>query len=224
MQTFGERLKELRKQAHLSRQELADALNLTVRTISAYENNQCGASFETLYKASKIFSVSPQYLSGETDIKTLSEELLEKNKEHENNLKQQNKYITYCLNDIYEMFERFGADEAKGRALVEIISEINSLSDFDYSFSESIFKQKLSKVDFVGYRNSCLEYQKGFLNKHLSDLTNLGVDDAYKKYLSYYEMYNDPEDGADKLKSDKKMNEEISFNMLKNHGVIDHSK
>lgn len=65
---FGEKLKELRLQSNLSRQELADMLQVNVRTISYWELGQRECNLEQLILLSKSLNVTTDYLLGLTEI------------------------------------------------------------------------------------------------------------------------------------------------------------
>lgn len=64
---IGERLAELRKDAGISQQELADKLSLTKFTISSYEREKTMPSDEIKIELAKIFNVSLDYLVGLID-------------------------------------------------------------------------------------------------------------------------------------------------------------
>lgn len=60
---IGERLIEIRKEAHLTQQEVADKIDgLTVQMISSYETGKQKPGIENLAKFSKFFNVSLDYL------------------------------------------------------------------------------------------------------------------------------------------------------------------
>lgn len=61
---FSERLQELRLEKNMSRQALANLLNVNVRTISYWELGQRECNFEQLEKLSTILGVSVDYLLG----------------------------------------------------------------------------------------------------------------------------------------------------------------
>jgi len=61
---FPERLKELRIEKNLSRQQLADLIFVSVRTISYWELGQRECNLEQLANLAKIFNVSTDYLIG----------------------------------------------------------------------------------------------------------------------------------------------------------------
>ena len=64
---FSERLKELRLEMNLTRQDLADMLNVSVRLISYWENGQRECNFDTLIALSYILHCSIDYLLGKSD-------------------------------------------------------------------------------------------------------------------------------------------------------------
>ena len=61
---FPEILKELRLEKNMSRQELADLIFVSVRTISYWELGQRECNLEQLAKLSNIFCVTTDYLLG----------------------------------------------------------------------------------------------------------------------------------------------------------------
>lgn len=61
------RLKELRKERHLSQIKLSIDLNMNQNTISRYESLTREADYETLILFSDYFNVSIDYLLGRTD-------------------------------------------------------------------------------------------------------------------------------------------------------------
>lgn len=70
---FPERLRMLRDDKGFTQKDLAEALNITVSTISHYENGTREPSIEILIQMSKILGVSVDYLVGSTDVNILPE-------------------------------------------------------------------------------------------------------------------------------------------------------
>lgn len=64
MTKFGERLKEIRMEKGITRRQLADALFVSVRLISYWENNKRECDFEMLIKISNYLEESIDYLLG----------------------------------------------------------------------------------------------------------------------------------------------------------------
>ena len=61
------RLKELRKQKHISQIRLSIEMNMAQNTISQYENDVRQADYDTLIAFADFFDVSIDYLLGRTD-------------------------------------------------------------------------------------------------------------------------------------------------------------
>lgn len=64
---FAERLKELRNEINLSRNDLANLLQVNPRTISYWELGQRECNLEQLCKIAQIFKVSADYILGLED-------------------------------------------------------------------------------------------------------------------------------------------------------------
>ncbi len=65
----GKRIKELRIKNHLSQKELAIVLNVTQACITRYEKGLVEISTSNMYKLSKTFNISMNYLCGKEPIK-----------------------------------------------------------------------------------------------------------------------------------------------------------
>ena len=66
--TFGEKIKALRKEKKMAQQELADALNVSLRTISNYETGGLRPRYEEIYdKLAELFDVPKAYLLTDED-------------------------------------------------------------------------------------------------------------------------------------------------------------
>ncbi|MBE5740733.1 MAG: helix-turn-helix transcriptional regulator [Clostridiales bacterium] len=61
---FAEQLNGLRTENNLSRVQLAEKLNVSVRLISYWENGQRECDFDMLIKIADLFAVSVDYLLG----------------------------------------------------------------------------------------------------------------------------------------------------------------
>lgn len=64
MKTFGERLKDLRKERNIGQVELAKKIGVGKSIISLWETNQCEPTLSKLVALSKFFNVSIDYLAG----------------------------------------------------------------------------------------------------------------------------------------------------------------
>lgn len=63
---FGDRLKELREDANMTQEQLAEKLNINKSSISSYETNSKMPSVDKLVKIADIFKVSLDYLTCRT--------------------------------------------------------------------------------------------------------------------------------------------------------------
>ena len=61
---FGDKLKSLRTEKHLTQQQVADRIGVSKSMISTYELSARQPSYEILIKLSALFNVSTDYLLG----------------------------------------------------------------------------------------------------------------------------------------------------------------
>ena len=64
MNTFGERLKELRKEKNIGQIELAKQLGVGKSIISLWEKDECEPTLSKLVAIAKFFGVTTDYLCG----------------------------------------------------------------------------------------------------------------------------------------------------------------
>lgn len=67
MTKFGQRIKELREEKGISRAQLANALFVSVRLVSYWENGKRECDFETLIKLADYLGESVDYILGRVD-------------------------------------------------------------------------------------------------------------------------------------------------------------
>lgn len=67
---FAERLIQLRNERGLSRQQVADDLQISRASLEYYEKEKRAPDIEMLYKIADYFHTSADYLLGRTDCKT----------------------------------------------------------------------------------------------------------------------------------------------------------
>ena len=67
MNTFGEKIKDLRKEKNLTQKELAQQLSITISTLSHWECGYQEPSFADLIILSKYFNCSIDYLLSQED-------------------------------------------------------------------------------------------------------------------------------------------------------------
>lgn len=77
MKELGVTLANLRKEKGLGQKEVADIMNLSVGTISNYENGIHSPGFHTLCRLADFFQVTTDYLLGRTGYRYLPEALEE---------------------------------------------------------------------------------------------------------------------------------------------------
>ena len=77
METSGKRLKELRKQAEKTQEQVAEAVGLEPGTISRIERGAKGMSIDSLLMFSEIYGVSTDYILKGDETMTPSDALLE---------------------------------------------------------------------------------------------------------------------------------------------------
>lgn len=69
MDTFKDRLKQLRNERNLTQKELAEYIGTTRATLASWETGRREPDMETLRKLSEYFNVSLDWLMGKTDIR-----------------------------------------------------------------------------------------------------------------------------------------------------------
>lgn len=69
MSEFYKRLKSLRKERKINQLDLAELLDVTRATISAYETNKIMPPYDKLKMLADYFSVTVEYLTGQDDSK-----------------------------------------------------------------------------------------------------------------------------------------------------------
>ena len=70
---FGKRLIELREELNLTRDDLANRINITYSALAKYETNKRFPDKETLGKLADYFNVSVDYLLCRTNIKNFDD-------------------------------------------------------------------------------------------------------------------------------------------------------
>lgn len=68
--TFGERLRQLRKKRRMTRDDLADVLGLHGTTITAYETGKRNPRKEIIDKICDYFNVRYDWMTGQSEYKT----------------------------------------------------------------------------------------------------------------------------------------------------------
>lgn len=107
MATFGEKLKQARKQKGWSQEELGKQIGVHGRHVGKYENGHTMPSAETLVRIATIFNVSTDYLLREDFEETPSARALLKDRElikkfeAVENMGDEDKHVIMSLIDAY---------------------------------------------------------------------------------------------------------------------------
>lgn len=105
MASFATRLKELRTEAKLTQQDLADTIKVSKSTISMYENGKRLPEYETLEAIADYFNVDMDYLTGKSDYEDLHSHAM-KMTARERNIT----VLPYRRKKISEMIEKVFSD------------------------------------------------------------------------------------------------------------------
>lgn len=73
MNKLCERLEQLRKERQVLQKDIADYLNVAVRTYQYYESGELEPSLEKLVKIADLFEVSTDFLLGRENTEALKE-------------------------------------------------------------------------------------------------------------------------------------------------------
>ena len=95
--TIGHNIRREREQHNMSREELAEALDLTISHMGLIERGERGATAVTLEKLSRVFSIQVDILFAEPDKKSLSVR-----EEREDNLSANRRKITSLVTRLDE--------------------------------------------------------------------------------------------------------------------------
>ena len=80
--TFGEKLKKLRTEAHLTQDELAEKLFVSRTAISKWESDRGYPNIESLKELAKFFSVTVDHLLSTDEVLTIAEEDCKRKEKH----------------------------------------------------------------------------------------------------------------------------------------------
>lgn len=180
MNLFQIRLKELRKEAKITQQELAESLTISKQTVSNYESGSREPSIDILSSISSHFNVSVDYLIGVSEIKnhglTLANNKLNGLNEFmelfsEVEFIKQN--IIDILNDFLDLVLRHTANTEILRDYADILKLLNLHDSFlieAYSSSKI-----LEGVDVVRYSDGLT-----VSSKQNSEIRKKELDTAYE--------------------------------------------
>lgn len=121
---FSERVRQLRKENHMTQKELANILGMAKGTITMWEAGTRKPGFETLMRLSEIFDRSAEYILGNSDDAISS-------KMSEEDIEQLGRWTTE--EDFAEVIMKYLRLDERGKAAVE--SLINT--EFSYCRTEN---------------------------------------------------------------------------------------
>jgi transcriptional regulator with XRE-family HTH domain len=117
--SFGQRLRQARKKAKLTQEQVAKRLGLDYSTISKYENNHSEPDNETLAKMAEMYNVNVDYLiTGRTNDPSPSDkkEIPEERKDT-------------ITNVFFREWDK--ADEEKKKRTLEFLQFLNQMDNAD---------------------------------------------------------------------------------------------
>ena len=68
MKHFPEKLKEARKKANLSQQQVSEILEISQSNISKYENGDLEPSLDTIYKLIDLYDINANFLFNKNEL------------------------------------------------------------------------------------------------------------------------------------------------------------
>lgn len=196
--TIGETLRTLRKEKNITREQMSKDTGLSVIAIGHYERNEREPNFEAMSKLEKYFGVSARYLRGETDIKTVSEEMFfeetlkvdEKLKDKPRNIQRMVISILNGFNSIVEKLvnntnEKYSPKDLKKFSMLRsIVDKINSVYFSSFLPTKELWiNGPLSELEF--YRRNEAEFKKHLnaVEYYLNEVFSLHCSELYKEYL-----------------------------------------
>jgi transcriptional regulator with XRE-family HTH domain len=105
MLNIGERITQLRKQLHLSQDELAKKVDVSRTIIGNYERNTNTPSIEILLKIAKVFNVSVDYLIGESELSSFDKELLKRIEDIEKLDADTKQHLFFLIDNVIQNFK-----------------------------------------------------------------------------------------------------------------------
>lgn len=179
MSDIGYRIKELREQAGMSQQRLAELMSVLRPTISQIENGERKICAEELIKLSEIFSVSVDYL---LDLEKLPEVVLSKGKKEKKTRPQiriniPQKYLEKFKEVFLYILNKIGSKPNIGET---VLYKLFYFIDFD--FYEK-FEEQLIGATYIKnrYGPTPVEFKK-IVEKMIKDKEIVKVESKFFQY------------------------------------------
>lgn len=130
MDTFGDRLKQLRKEKNLTQENLASIFFLNKSSISRYEKNSQIPENDLLQKIADFFDVSTDYLMCRSEVRESADKLIDMKvpKEYTDKYKVTSRDKKQFAEEIRKANEAFfmddELDESAKKGMLDLISEM----------------------------------------------------------------------------------------------------
>lgn len=168
MDTFGTKIKNLRKSRGVKQKQLADHLKIATSTLSQYENNKRHPNFYLLKEIALFFKVSTDYLLNlETKERSISFKTL---KDIDAQLHEDYSFVelmTYMSDGLYDLYMN-----KDFKSLHTIYHLYQSISDMCHGYKDNAHQQSVEKIISAHQR------QKEIIDQRLNLL--------FRHHLKYY--------------------------------------
>ena len=142
MDTFGLKIKGLRKSHGIKQNELADHLKIATSTLSQYENNKRHPNFYLLKEIALFFNVSTDYLLGlESKEKSMSFRLL---KEIDTKLHEDHSFIRLMDHMTASLYGLYSNKDYKSLQISYLLHR--SISDISNNFSKDSHQTSVKQI------------------------------------------------------------------------------
>lgn len=142
MSLFAKRFREERKKKGLTQQELAELFHTDKSSISKYENDHSMPELPILQEYAKFFGVSIDYLLGNTEERNPADEIINKNKEKEIEVKE-------LLSRYNVMLDGEALDEEAKDSVIELMNFKSWRQNGDKNNQKLPYQYVLAHICFV---------------------------------------------------------------------------
>lgn len=176
--SFGERLRQLRKNKNLTLRELEKEIDISFSALGKYERNEREPDFDTLEKIASYFGVMIDWLIGRTDIKTFDEYVFINDTRHiEEKLKEispeKRKIIVNIFDQMY-LIVHGHLDDKNTESLTAIFNIIHNLFMFENELMPHDPLGRIKRKD----PEDILDFLSSYKNQF-----NILLDDLFKAQL-----------------------------------------
>ncbi|MGM0219148.1 helix-turn-helix domain-containing protein [Enterococcus sp. AZ126] len=146
MATFTDRLTELREKENLSKQGVADLLNVNRVTYSNWEYGKTEPNFVTLAKLAKLFNVSVDYLLGVSDVNSYVQDHKKELLNIGNSFsKITREYKTQFDDIVYKVMEMSSENRLSNEEVTTLFKDTLRFleSEFEFKTDKNYFEQQI---------------------------------------------------------------------------------